>query len=237
MTCTWPVDRTCLPDANAPTDRVGMQAAVDAAVEVLWSLTGRQFGCCPVIVRPRPQVPTDGVQITGGYAVLDAGVWRNVVCGGTATVIDLPGPVCDVVEVTLGGEVLPTTDYQLEGTRLYRLGDAQWPEQDMNLPLGEPGTWSVTYEQGSPPPAGAGKMVGILALEFWNACSTGKCKLPRRVQTVSRQGVTYQKVDPTDIYEKGATGLSEVDLWVSAVNPHRHRQAPAVSSPDWPRGM
>lgn len=210
-----------------------MQAAVDAAVGVLWALTGRQYGCCPVIVRPRAEQIVQDPLVVGGYATLDNGEWKNLTCGGTATVIDLPGPVCGITEITLDGEVLPPEGYTLEGSRLYRL-DGEWPTQDLTRPLGEPGTWSVQYEQGLPPPAGADVMVGILAKDFWNACTGGKCRLPRRVSTVSRQGVTYQKVDPTDIYEQGATGISEVDLWIAAVNPYRHRQPPAVSSPDWP---
>lgn len=61
-----------------------------------------------------------------------------------------------------------------------------------------------------------------------DACGGGKCRLPRRVQTVSRQGVTYQMVDPTDIYRDGLTGLPEVDIWIASVNPNRLMGAPRV---------
>ncbi|MGW5147531.1 hypothetical protein [Rhodococcus koreensis] len=230
MSCTWPVDRTCLPDADAPADALKMRAAVDSAVQVLWALTGRQFGCCEVLARP---TSLTGEAVALGYAALDAGEWKNYLCSCTGTRVDLDGPVCAVTEIRLGGTVLDPAEYRVEGNRVFRT-TGPWPTQDLNLPLGEPGTWSVRYERGVPPPAGAASMVGMLALEFWNACTGGNCKLPRRVQTVARQGVTVQMVDPAEIYDRGATGITEIDLWIAAANPYKHRQPPAVSSPDYP---
>jgi hypothetical protein len=70
--------------------------------------------------------------------------------------------------------------------------------------------------------------VGLLAKEFMNACSGGKCRLPRRVRSVSRQGVTMDMVDPTSIYAEGLTGLPEIDTWLKAVNPFTLAQPPKV---------
>lgn len=52
--CTWPIDRSCLPEAETPEERVKQRLAEDLAVSVLWALSGRQFGQCPVIARPCP---------------------------------------------------------------------------------------------------------------------------------------------------------------------------------------
>lgn len=79
-----------------------------------------------------------------------------------------------------------------------------------------------------PVPPGVGVLVGLLTKEFLAACSGGKYRLPRRVQAMTRNGVSYQMVDPQDIYASGKTGLAEVDIWLAAVNPTALQQRPTV---------
>lgn len=239
MSCSWPIDRTCLPIA---TDEVGIAqqtAAENLAVQVLWALSGRQFGVCPVITRPCPQAcsPCD---LDGGYllAFWDGANWRNTFCGCGARCswespyvvhlgVGAALPVQEIVEVVIDGVVLDASEYRLEGDLLYRVG-AKWPSQNLAAPLDEPGTWSITYTRGFPPPEGTAVLVGLLAKEFMTACAGGKCALPRRVQQVTRQGVTYQMIDPTDIYAAGKTGIPEIDIWLSAVNPRAMASPPTV---------
>lgn len=216
--------------------------AENLAVGVLWGLSGRQFGVCPVLARPCPSPCGSSYAMTvygqPFFAVWDGGNWRNITCGcGTKcswvspSVIHLASrvalPVQEVVEVVIAGEVLDESEYRLEGDLLYRVG-GDWPSQDLTKPLDEPGTWSVTYTRGIPPPLGTAKLVGLLAAEFLAACRGGKCRLPRRVKSVTRQGVSYDMIDPTDIYASGKTGIPEVDLWLSAVNPNRLMTPPTV---------
>lgn len=242
-TCSWPVDRTCLPLADSEPERVKQENAEDLAVSVLWALSGRQFGVCQVIARPCPS-PCLGSGSTwlggpGWWPVWDGDNWRNVRCGCSGvcsttgpSIIHLGSsvalPVREVTEVRISGQVLNPAQYRLEGDLLYRVGGEEWPSQDLSRPLDEPGTWSVTYTRGNTPPAGTAVLVALLAKEFLDACGGGKCRLPRRVQTVSRQGVTYQMVDPTDIYRDGLTGLPEIDVWLSSVNPNRLQAPPRV---------
>lgn len=244
MTCTWPVDRTCLPTADTPVDAQIQTDAENLAVSVLWALSGRQFGVCPVVIRPCRQSCGTGYLYgfdTGSGVpwtpMWDGVNWRNVACScgprcswvGPTTVhlISRGQPIQAVESVVIDGVVLDPSEYRLEGDVLYRV-HGQWPEQDLSRPLDEPGTWSVTYTRGNPPPPGSAKLVALLAQEFLAACNGGKCRLPRRVQTVSRQGVTYQMVDPTDIYASGKTGIPEVDVWLAAVNPHHLQQTAMV---------
>lgn len=131
-------------------------------------------------------------------------------------------------KVTFGDQLVDPNQYTLEGNRLYRTDGSAWPTQNLAQPLPNAGTWSVEYGRGTAPPANVGVLVGLLALEFLSACSGGKCRLPRRVTSVSRQGVSYQMIDPTDIYATGKTGLPEVDLWLSSVNPAHLSEAPRV---------
>lgn len=242
--CSWPVDRACLPISDSEPDRVKQEMAEDLAVSVLWALSGRQFGVCQVIARPCPSpcLNSGGSWLGGpGWTpIWDGDGWRNIRCGcsGGCEAVG-PGilhlgasnslPVREIIEVRIAGVVLPADQYSLEGDLLYRRGGASWPSQNLTLPLDEPGTWSVTYSRGTEPPAGTGVLVALLAKEFLDACGGGKCRLPRRVQTVSRQGVTYNMVDPTDIYKEGLTGLSEIDIWLASVNPNRLQAPPRVT--------
>lgn len=239
MSCTWVVDRQCLPITD---DEVGIAqqvAAENLAVQVLWALSGRQFGVCPAIVRPCPQSCGPTSLASSSLLVFwDGGNWRNTFCGcgprcswESPYVIHLGVgaalPVQEIIEVVIDGIVLDPAEYRQEGDLLYRLNE-KWPSQNLAAPLDEPGTWSVTYMRGFPPPEGSAVLVGLLAKEFLTACAGGKCALPRRVQTVTRQGVTYQMIDPTDIYTSGKTGISEIDLWLSAVNPGAMASPPTV---------
>lgn len=226
MTCDWPIDTTCLPEAADEAALVVRESSVALASEILWALSGRQFGACPVIARPCPQ--SYAMPLYGG------GTWRSTACGCAGgcsrvspSVVHLPGPVGEVLAVAVDGITLDPDEYALEGEYLYRVGDV-WPAQDLGHPNGEVGTWSVTYTRGHPVPVGVGRLTGILAAEFVNACTGGKCRLPRNVESVSRRGVSYQMVDPAEIYQNGKTGLSEVDLWLSAVNPNAVMQPPRV---------
>lgn len=250
MSCDWPIDRSCLPalpspgeDPENPTDEylaalATHSAAEDLAVSVLWALSGRQFGLCEVTARPCPTKPSPRLKYTGVpqspfHPVYWGGAWRNLGCGCAGTcqlagprAIHLPGPANEIVTVTIGSTVIDSDGYTLEGDVLYRIGD-NWPSQDFNRPLGENGTWSVDYLRGLPVPAGVATFVGQLAKEFLAACSGDACRLPRNLVSITNRGAT-KVFDPASMYAAGKTGMSEIDLWLSAVNPHHLMSAPKV---------
>lgn len=229
--------------------------AEDMAVQTLWALSGRQFGINTVTVRPC-RIERSFGSGTGGWRrgffgdgfgegglvtsyVLswegDMG-WVNLPCGcvgGQCRVsgprlIHLPGPAQTIDNVTLHGTVIDPSGYALEGNNLFRVGNI-WPFQDLSRPAGEPGTWSVTYDKGIPVPNGVAQLTGQLALEYLNAVKApSKCRLPRNVVAVSRNGVSYQVYDPTTFYAAGKTGMPEIDLWLMSVNPNHIQQAPSV---------
>ncbi|KAB7761181.1 hypothetical protein [Mycolicibacterium mucogenicum] len=252
MSCDWPIDRTCLPelpvlgDNPTPSEQaeydaklLQRNAAEDLAVEVLYALSGRQFGVCPEIIRPCPprwwdQQHYQRPAFYGMLSDLDLYVLaQGCGCAGRCIksgprMLHLPGPVVSITKVTVDGAELAATDYQLEQDTLYRLGDQAWPGQNLGRPLGEPGTWSVEYQRGTPPPRGTANLVGMLAKEFLAACNGGKCRLPRNVTHVSKGGVSYEVYNPNDIYSKGKTGIPEVDLWLSSVNPNHLAAPPSV---------
>lgn len=253
MSCDWPIDRTCLPALpdlpdNPTTEQQEayalalsrQNAAEDLAVGVLWALSGRQFGACETTARPCPNDWTTqwgmGPFLSPYVRLLDSGFWVDSPCGcGSGAcvvsgprVVHLPGPVAAIVSVTIAGVVLDASGYQLEGDALYRKGGASWPRQDLGRPLGENGTWSVTYTRGLPVPPGVDRLAGILAKEFISACGGGgSCRLPKTVVSTTQRGVTHV-FDPSKILAAGKTGLSEVDQWLAAVNPNHLLAAPSV---------
>ncbi|WP_345410326.1 hypothetical protein [Nonomuraea salmonea] len=176
---------------------------------------------------------------------LEDGRWYNG-CGTCVTAcscgpmceIVLPGPVDSIVRVMQDGVELPADAYRVDGHRtLVRTDGECWPDcQDLSAPPTEPGTLAVTYRQGVPVPPGGIAAASSYACELVKAVCPGQgmgaCRLPARVQTISREGVTMSFVDPMDHLERGLTGLPEVDAWVRAVNPDRLAQASRVYSVD-----
>ncbi|QGH75271.1 head-tail adaptor [Mycobacterium phage Quesadilla] len=246
----WPIDRSSFPPlpelTDPPTDEfvkalTERNAAENLAVQVMFDLSGRQFGLEERTVRPcrQPLRNHHGAGPVTSYVVSwepQLGGWLNLPCGCAGAcreagpnVVHLPGPVAEVTEVKIAGAVLPPNVWTLEGNLLYRR-EGPWPSQDLNRPLGDVGTWGVTYRRGIPVPGGADILTGILAKEFLAAISAGdsKCRLPRTVTAVSRQGVSYRAYDPAVIYANGKTGLPEVDLWLASVNPNHLAAAPSV---------
>lgn len=253
--CSWEIDTTCVPEPGweATYPEPVRNRAVSLATFVLDAFTGHQFSQCPVIVRPCG--PTCG--LFNGYQTYPVGapssnapgpwmtpftfngLWRNCACAGgcdcaPACRVSLGAPVAEIVEVKVDGLILDPSAYTLAGGWLVRTdGGECWPAcQDLALPDTEEGTFSVEFIPGRRLPEAARIAAGALALEFARACAGAACGLPAQVQSFTRQGVDVEFVDPVDILTDGRTGIREVDLFISAVNPHGMRQRSRVLSPD-----
>jgi hypothetical protein len=231
-----------------------------AASDVLYALSGRQFTgvCGPVTIRPLAR-PTDadsrawaggfGYYSNWGYAAsygATPGVAQHYLSLNPPE-IDLGAyPVTDIVQVLIDGVLIPAEEYELRDYRtLVRIRPTAeytpterwgWPSgQIQDLPDDQPGTFSVTYLYGQPPPAGgqsaALKLAAVLALPLLGDTSY----YPERVTQVTRQGVSAKTVDSQDMIAAGMTGIYEVDLWVMSVNPHKLQRQARVFSPDMGR--
>jgi hypothetical protein len=102
-------------------------------------------------------------------------------------------------------------------------GRTAWPCcQDLSVALGSEGTFQLTYSWGSAPPIGGTMAAAALGCQLAMGCqpeTIGRCRLPKRVTSITRQGVAVAAVlDPLDLFARGLTGLPEVDLWVASVN-------------------
>jgi hypothetical protein len=268
--CDWPLiycgdgpDGSCSTLANM--NPVTASFVERAAVSYLWNWTGRQFGTCPVVVRPcredcggggwatyRGRSTTNYLPYSdGGYntpwqPALINGQWYNFPCGncadscscGYVPTIALAGPVESIEEVKIAGAVLPATDYRLDNFRyLVRIDGGDWPTcQDMTSDVDELGSDSlqVTYNLGLSVPAGGQLAAGMLACELGKAaCGNTTCKLPQRLQSITRQQVQMTVLDSYgSMYEYGTTGLWVVDSWVGSILASNRRSGTRIASPD-----
>ena len=145
-------------------------------------------------------------------------------CGGAAPLI-IPGPVDHIISITENGVTLPPSAYDVEnGNRLMRLDGNRWA----------PCNLEIDYGRGVAVPVGGQVSAGILANELAKAaCGDKSCALPRRVQTIARQGVTIAMLDAFDDIDKGHTGIWTIDSWLASVTKPVRRST--VLSPDTPR--
>jgi hypothetical protein len=250
----WPVAWPCELGASSP---AATGIAVQAATEVLWALSGRQFGVCEVTLRPCREEcwPTpwpETVQPWAGWSypmpALVGGVWLNLVCGacpgtcscGALSQVLLPAPVHHVVEVRLDGTPMATGSYRLDDARkLVRVDGGTWPWcQDLTAADDQPGAWAVTAAVGRELPEVARLAVGEVACQFLRGMRGEDCALPSNWTSLARQGVTLTRASPAEVREGGLLGLYWADLFVRSTNPHglaRRARAYDVDRIDSPR--
>lgn len=227
-----------------PSDDVLMFAS-----EVLFALSGRQFpGICTETIRPcagRSQLPPNWPY--PWYPTRFGGKWLNIGCGchigrdcscGGVPQVDLGRhDVQEIYKVDIAGTTLSSSAYRLdEGRWLVRTDGEQWPCcQDLSKDIGEAGTWYIELAYGTAPPTSGQLAVSKFACEIQKACDgDSECKLPARVTTVARQGVTFTVLDPQDFLTDGRTGLLEVDFFLKAVNPNGLQRRASAWSPGMP---
>jgi hypothetical protein len=228
-----------------------------AASDILYELSGRVFTgpCGPVTIRPLSR-PTDADSRAwgGGWSYLSG--WGYASSYGASPgvgshymslnppEIDLGAfPVTEIVQVLIDGVLIPADEYEIRDYRkLVRIRPTAesdpterwgWPTgQIMDLPDTQPGTFSVTYLFGQPPPAGgrdaALTFAGVLACGAMGDTTA----YPTRITSMSRQGVSARMVDAQDFLSAGMTGIYEVDAWLQSVNPKRLQRQARVYSPD-----
>lgn len=247
--CDWTIDTSCCPDWGTYTNTV-RDRATSWATYMLWVLTGRRFGTCSVTVRPcgtdcayygggmAYPVTADGLGTVWGPYIRD-GSWFNCGCAGACSCrprcsVLLPGPVAAVTEVLVDGAVIPASNYRVDnrGILIGMEGQCFPTCQDMNLAGDVTGTFEVTYLRGTPLPMAGSIAAGILACEFAKSCVGSACGLPQNVQSITRQGIEVQMIDPGQLTQNGLTGIHDVDLFIKAVNPNGLRSRPRVWSPD-----
>lgn len=216
--------------------------ALGAASEIVYYASGQRFDSCQVTIRPcRKECYGDAwPRLAGGwweygsgpYPALINGLWYNIACGTCGTSCScsivsetiLPGPVQEISQVTVDGEVLVEgTDYRLDDYRkLVRLGGVLWPLcNDLNKGITEVGTWSVTAIYGEPLPNLGKLAVGQLFCNILADLLNEDCALPANVIDITRQGLSFSFQDVQDLVDSGFTGLKYVDAFIQRYNPNK----------------
>lgn len=213
----------------------------------LRSLLGNRLSLCPTEIRPCAVGCSRGTYFSapvgsgGSFSpLLSNGVWTNG-CGcqvsdscscSSVSQVTLPGTVGDVESVRIDGVALPQSAYRVDnGNKLVRQDGELWPIcQDMSRPADEEGTFVVSYWIGLAPDELTRMAAGMLAAEFYKACTgDSKCKLPKGVRQITRQGVQMQI--NADQFDGGFTGLEGVDSVIRIYNPHVIKQEAVVMVP------
>lgn len=206
----------------------------EAATSVLFRLSGARYaGECSTTVRPHRISHPDHRRHHLRHHIrnLNEPCWERV-----HEVLLGAYPVTEVTNVTIDGVTVDPSIYRVDGARVLVREDGQgWPCcQNLNLPPGQKGTWTVSFTYGTLP-----DRMGLIACAELTrqlglaVTQNDKCRLPQRVQTITRQGVGMTILDPQDFLDHGRTGIYLIDLWLKAVNPDGRRRRARVISPDW----
>jgi hypothetical protein len=133
-------------------------------------------------------------------------------------------PVHEILGVTISdGTLIPAQEYQLAGGfRLHldrKYGQrSEWPWCDYRSER----EVEVDYVYGSPPPEQIRYIIEILKEEFDKGIAgDDECRLPKRVTSVSRQGLSMTVLDPQKFIDEGRTGIPEVDFGINVFNTAR----------------
>lgn len=206
--------------------------AILAATEVYYVLSGRIYG-----LRQRnfhPSVCQDSCPCTTEWRQWgEAPEWSSVgTCSCSATDLRLP-LVYSVEGVFIDGVILDPANYRLyDRSLLVRRDGGTFP--CCQLLSVTPDALVVVATAGTTVPE-FGKLAVIEMACQIAAAGTAACKLPTRVQTISRQGMSWTVLDPQDFLDNGRTGLYFGDLFLATVNPAKLRMPVRVMSPDTPR--
>lgn len=203
------------------------------ASEILYMLSGRQFigGGCEETAHLADGCACCGqmVEHPGGDTVwyVRPLPWSERRWRGHRE-IKLPrSPINTVDTVTIDGAPFTEFEFSTASGMLRRADGCPWDlcGQDM----------VISYTFGLAAPESGVQAAVELAVELWLARSHPEdCSLPKRAQTVVRQGITIEMADPQDFLDNGRTGLYMSDLFLRAVNPEGRPQRGRFISFDVP---
>lgn len=243
--CAYSVEELIEMRANPDTSKT-MERSEALAWNTLQALLGYRLALCPTVIRPclaRCQELTWDEAPVGGpgpfHPFIRAGRWYNACgcqkdtcsCTSLCEVI-LPNGAGKIDSVKVDGVELARNAYVVhDGNRLVRVDGDCWPScQDMTTSDDEEGSFVVSYYQGIAPNDLVKYAAGVLATEFFKACTGKNCRLPNGVTNITQNGVTMEI--PTGLFPGGGTGIREVDTVIRIYNPNALKSQPRVLSPD-----
>ena len=252
--CSWIVEDPVCCDCWTGADPRMREQAILWASSIMYARTGRQFGLCPVTVRPCLKTACNGRGNWMFWAWSGSlwtpyiwnGTWYNCFCADVCCCeprcqVQLAGPVNSIVEVTISGVPVDPATYRVDDYQwLVRQGGECWPTcPNMDNASGGTDVWEVTYMRGRPVPDDVLAATAILACEYVKFCrGDSSCRLNSRVTAMIRQDVSIQFVPPDTMLSLGLTGVGIVDEIITSHNPAGLKYQPRVFSTantPWPR--
>lgn len=190
--------------------------AIDDASLIMFYLTGKQFaGTCEATVRP-------------------ACLSGTCTCGCSPAQVNLGfWPITELITVRYEGVTYTGTDltdtFHVNDFRFLARNDGepfhtgnQWAISGGTYDSEESGyVFEVTLNHGIQIPRLLTRATRALAGQFVSACCGKPCKLPERVTSVSRSGLTMDVASASDLLRDGRTGIYEVDLAIQVFNPSK----------------
>lgn len=202
---------------------VDAQYALEIASWLLYRLTGERYPGTSTTTETYRAAGAD----TGGGACEPSGSRSGKQSARSLRLRH--APVLSVGAVIADGLAETPADYRVERYTTLRRRDGR------PLPLGGDGM-TITYTHGLNPPAAGVHAAGLLADQFvYSWCGSDECRLPERVTSISRQGVSYTVLDPQEYVRDGRTGIYLVDLFIHSANPSGAKLRARVFTPDGPR--
>ena len=223
---------------DAPADgdaeaQQNLEDAIAAASELLYSLSGRKFpGVLSAIVRPVPYLAQVG---TGRRVPIPQSTW-GLCWGYPHTRCEAPifiglgrSPLISIEEIVINDEAVDPIKYRIDDQKwLVRTDCCSWPMCGCTCD-----NFTVDFTWGEDPPQLGVQAAIMLAAEMYRGMTPGmNCKLPARLTSITRQGLSFAVIDPMDFMEKGLTGIYQIDMFLQAYNPGRQIRKPTVFSPD-----
>lgn len=228
-------------DGDNPPSDAALQHAAESASTIAWTLAGRRHGECTVFAERPGRSGRSGCRQRlaypgGGSRCLCACCGRGWCgCPGASTVfVGHRTPIAGVDDVRIGGASLSNSSWALvRGRQLVRRDGGVWPAcQLLARDDDDEDVLVVDYRWGEPVGEYGRYAIALFACEILKAASGRECQLPSGVTSVTRQGVSLDVSSPFDFLREGRTGVYELDLWLSSVNPHGLRSPSRVWTPD-----
>ena len=213
------------------------QTAVEYATFVLYKLTAEKY---PGISRTTESYVAESRGSSHADPVSTEAL-QNIQRIGVPTSIQYPKrlylrgtPVHEVFSVHYGETLLDDSEYILFNKRFLKLRNGViW-----NYACDQRGI-TVDYSYGMlPPQAGilaATTLANELLILMGEGSDMNQCRIPERVRSVSREGISFDMIDPQEFMDEGKTGIWEIDLFIRTANPSRAKKQPRLLSASDPR--
>lgn len=217
---------TAAVDAGLAEDDIRIIDAIADASLLMYYWTGRTYGLCSTTLRLNRSCACPGTICGCGVNSIDLGLW----------------PVVELTGVRIDGVDEDVDDYHIDEFHyLVRNGEqVAWPSHS-NLWAETGGAFDteadgwvfeVEFNYGIEAPSILERATRNLACELLTqSCGIGECKLPERVSSISRRGISMEVASSMDLLRDGLTGIYSVDLAIKALNPSKLQSPSFLWSP------